>query len=91
VQLNNYNKIQNGLNVAIGILNLSYEGNMADETPIFMRTVVGKLGFFLQLLKTPQVCYFFLFLRISPPPSKSFRLPQVMSSTLVRVDDRPWP
>jgi hypothetical protein len=43
------------LNVAIGILNLSYEGNMADETPIFMRTVVGKLGFFLQLLKTPQV------------------------------------
>jgi len=50
----NFNKIQNGLNVAIGILNLSYEGNMADETPIFMRTVVGKLGFFLQLLKTPQ-------------------------------------
>lgn len=41
--------------MAIGILNLSYEGNMADETPIFMRTVVGKLGFFLQLLKTPQV------------------------------------
>jgi len=50
----NYAKIQNGLNVAIGILNLSYEGNMADETPIFMRTVVGTMGFFLQLLKSPQ-------------------------------------
>jgi len=50
----NYNKIQNGLNVAIGILNLSYEGNMADETPIFMRTVVRRLDFFLKLLQTPQ-------------------------------------
>jgi len=50
----NYNKIQNGLNVAIGILNLSYEGNMADETPVFMKTVINRLDFFLDLLKKPQ-------------------------------------
>lgn len=66
----NYAKIQNGLNVAIGILNLSYEGNMADETPIFMRTVVGTMGFFLQLLKTPQESERFFNMtygRLSPP------------------------
>jgi len=50
----NYEKIKNGLNVAIGILNLSYEGNMAEETPVFMQTVVGRLDFFLQLLKNPR-------------------------------------
>jgi hypothetical protein len=50
----NYSKIQNGLNVAIGILNLSYEGNMADETPVFMKTVINRLDFFLDLLKKPQ-------------------------------------
>jgi len=50
----NYSKIQNGLNVAIGILNLSYEGNMADETPVFMQTVISRLDFFLELLKNPR-------------------------------------
>jgi hypothetical protein len=73
-QPTNFNKIQNGLNVAIGILNLSYEGNMADETPIFMRTVVGKLGFFLQLLKTPQVI----------ATTTGFRVPCVLSGGRVR-------
>jgi len=41
--------------VAIGILNLSYEGNMAEETPVFMQTVVSRLDFFLELLKNPHV------------------------------------
>lgn len=49
----NFPKIQNGLNVAIGILNLSYEGNMADDTPIFMQQVVSKLDLLLDLLRTP--------------------------------------
>jgi len=43
---NNYDKIKNGLNVAVGILNLSYDGNMAEETPVFMSTVVRNLDFF---------------------------------------------
>jgi len=50
----NYDKIKNGLNVAVGILNLSYDGNMAEETPVFMSTVVRNLDFFLGLLKNPQ-------------------------------------
>eukprot|EP01087_Luapelamoeba_hula_P002985 TRINITY_DN1280_c0_g1_i1.p1 TRINITY_DN1280_c0_g1~~TRINITY_DN1280_c0_g1_i1.p1 ORF type:complete len:658 (+),score=139.75 TRINITY_DN1280_c0_g1_i1:273-2246(+) len=50
----NYEKILNGLNVAIGILNLSYEGNMSDETPVFMMTVINRLEFFLELLKNPR-------------------------------------
>lgn len=49
-----YERIKNGLNVAIGILNLSYEGNMAEETPVFMLTVVNRLDFFLGLLRNPR-------------------------------------
>jgi len=57
-----YDKIKNGLNVAVGILNLSYDGNMAEDTPVFMATVVKNLDFFLRLLKNPQ------------DPNKSFKM-----------------
>jgi len=52
----NFDKIKNGLNVAVGILNLSFDGNLSptEETPIFMSTVIKNLDFFLSLLKVSQ-------------------------------------
>eukprot|EP01088_Endostelium_zonatum_P003772 TRINITY_DN14954_c0_g1_i1.p1 TRINITY_DN14954_c0_g1~~TRINITY_DN14954_c0_g1_i1.p1 ORF type:complete len:588 (-),score=120.31 TRINITY_DN14954_c0_g1_i1:32-1621(-) len=52
----NYDKIKNGLNVAVGILNLSFDGNLSatEETPIFMSTVIKNLDFFLRLLEVSQ-------------------------------------
>jgi len=47
-------KIQNGLNVAIAILNLSFEGNMSDETPIFMTTAAKYVEYLLGLLRAPD-------------------------------------
>eukprot|EP00005_Dracoamoeba_jomungandri_P005276 CAMPEP_0174250342 /NCGR_PEP_ID=MMETSP0439-20130205/535_1 /TAXON_ID=0 /ORGANISM="Stereomyxa ramosa, Strain Chinc5" /LENGTH=720 /DNA_ID=CAMNT_0015330379 /DNA_START=143 /DNA_END=2305 /DNA_ORIENTATION=+ len=66
----NFDKIQNGLNVAIGILNLSYEGNIAEKTPVFMQTVTNRLSFFLELLKNPRDpsrAFDMTYGRLSPP------------------------
>lgn len=57
---------------------------MADETPVFMRTVVSKLNFFLELLKNPQVSIAVFYAKrsyllntmekSSQDPSKSFQM-----------------
>eukprot|EP01090_Pellita_catalonica_P002341 TRINITY_DN11932_c0_g1_i1.p1 TRINITY_DN11932_c0_g1~~TRINITY_DN11932_c0_g1_i1.p1 ORF type:complete len:575 (-),score=107.67 TRINITY_DN11932_c0_g1_i1:14-1738(-) len=54
VESKDLNRIQNGLSVAIAILNLSFERNMSEETPIFMSTAAKYIPFLLGLLKEPQ-------------------------------------
>ena len=46
-------RVLNGLNVGVGILSLSFDGNMTRDTPIFMKRVIGKLGTLLELLRLP--------------------------------------